>query len=51
MAKVLSYDEARRVHFVRYVEDNLDQEEQLHVSMWRGPLPRPTARTAKKLRG
>jgi hypothetical protein len=50
VADVLAYDEAQRAHSVHYVADGHACVEKLSESQWRGPLPRPTARTAKKAR-
>jgi len=49
-AEVLSYDEEKREHFVRYVDDGVEEVETLHTTPWKGPLPKPTARTAKRPR-
>ncbi|EOD06596.1 hypothetical protein EMIHUDRAFT_219128 [Emiliania huxleyi CCMP1516] len=47
-AEVLRFDEASRAHTLRYTADGYECEEKLSDSSWRGPLPRPTARTAAK---
>lgn len=50
VAEVREYHEAERAHSVHYVADGHECVEKLSETVWRGPLPKPTARTAKKAR-